>query len=111
MRDGHDDVEIGKVLDQFGAAGLDPFLRLCPLAGGAAAVPAGSIVDLFIAAFWADALCESRTSGLAHHDALGRAFLFRGNHMSFTAGRIEHPECFTDKIIRHCLSPPYLKGW
>ncbi len=101
MWDGHDDVEVGNAVDQLGTACLDPLLWLRPLAGGAVAVPAGCIVDLLIAALRTDAFCESKAPGLALHDALGRAFLFRCDLMSFAVRGVKHPECLTDEIIRH----------
>lgn len=111
MGDCHNDMEIGKPFDQLTAACLHPFLRFRSLAGGAAAVPAGGIVDLPVSALGTDIFRKTKKAGLALHDAPGSAFLFRSNCMPGAEIRIEQPECITDQIISHRIISPCPAGW
>ena len=69
MGEGKDHMEVRRVND-LGPTPVHPELLLDGLAVGAAAVAAGIIMDLHVAAVWAEAPVAAQLPGLAAHDGM-----------------------------------------
>jgi len=75
MRDRKDEMVVGNPFNQLGIPCHDPFLLQGSLTVGAAAVVAGTGMDLQMAAFLAIADVIAKTAGLAVGDAVGSSVL------------------------------------